>query len=964
MKKTIRHFILSVFTICFIPSILIGQQPPATPAAERLKGYEQRKILQEQSFAMNIPFRSVGPTVFSGRVVDLEVSPDDPTTFYVAYASGGLWKTTNNGTSFESIFDREAVMTIGDIAIDWTNNTIWVGTGENNSSRSSYSGVGIYKSTDDGKSWSHAGLPESHHIGRILLHPSNVNTAWVAVLGHLYSPNRERGIYKTTDGGKTWQQTLFVDENSGGIDLVLHPDDPDILFAAIWHRQRRAWNFTEAGPGSGIYKSTDGGNSWQLISNNDFPKGENTGRIGLACAKNDTKTVLYAVVDNQNRRPDKKEEADKLTKNELRGLDKNAFLKLDEKKLDRFLSDHRFPKKYNAKKVLEMVRNDDIQPGALVEYLEDANTLLFDTPVIGAEVYRSDDEGASWQKTHDNFIDDLFYSYGYYFGQIRVDPSNAERIYIAGVPILLSEDGGHNFKSINGDNVHVDHHALWINPNKPGHLINGNDGGVNISYDNGTTWIKCNSPAVGQFYSVNVDHAEPYNIYGGLQDNGVWVGPSSYKANTRWHGSGHYPYRSIMGGDGMHVEIDPRDVNTVYTGFQFGNYYRLNRTSKQNKYITPKHDLGQRPYRWNWQSPIHLSVHHPDILYIGANKLFRSFNRGDDFTPISDDLTTGGIKGDVAFSTLTSIHESPLQFGLLYVGSDDGLVHVSRDGGLSWTRITTGLPERLWVSRIRASAFEKGRVYLALNGYRWDDFNAYLYRSNDYGTTWEIIGADLPPEPINVVKEDPINPDLLYVGTDHGLYISTDQGKQFQAMMGELPHAPVHDLVIHPRDKELVIGTHGRSFYIADVQHLQQLTDSTLTKELHAFAIPIQRWSARWGNPFNAWRDPSTPKVKLPFFTSSEGDVTIRIKTEEGLLLNELEQKAGRGINYAEYDGSVLASAKNKYEKWLHANAKEEKPKLKEAKNGILYLLPGSYIVEYQKGKEIVTREWLVEEKK
>ena len=359
-----------------------------------------------------------------------------------------------------------------------------------------------------------------------------------------------------------------------------------------------------------------------------------------------------------------------------------------------------------------MIRKGKIKPIDVAHYLEDANSMLFDTPVIGAEVYKTVDGGKTWSKTHTDYLDDIYYSYGYYFGQIQIDKNNQNHIYISGVPILKSKDGGKSFTSIQKSNVHADHHALWINPSLKGHLINGNDGGLNISYDDGENWIKCNQPAVGQFYTVNIDNAKPYNVYGGLQDNGVWMGTSSYSASDSWHQSGQYPYKSIMGGDGMHVQIDNRNNQLVYTGFQFGNYYRIDLKKDKQKYIQPKHELGDSPLRFNWQTPILLSSFNQDILYFGSNKLHRSMNKGDDFETISNDLTQGGKKGNVAYGTLTSISESPFQFGLIYVGSDDGLVHVTKSGGENWTKISDSFPKDLWVSRVIASQHQKERVYV------------------------------------------------------------------------------------------------------------------------------------------------------------------------------------------------------------------------------------------------------------
>ena len=966
-KRELMNRILLLLLLCLTGTLVAQQtQPPFTPATERINSFEKRKQHEANSIANAIEFRSVGPTVFSGRVSDLAVSPTDPSHFYVAYASGGLFKTENNGMTFTPLFDKELVITMGDMAVDWKNNTIWVGTGEVNSSRSSYSGVGVYKSTDGGKTWQHMGLGESHHIGRIILHPTDPNTAWVAVLGHLYSPNKERGLYKTTDGGKTWKQTLFVNDNAGAIDLVIDPNNPNTLYAATWERERRAWNFVESGPGSGIYKSTDGGNNWTKLTtkNSGFPIGEGAGRIGLAITQKEGKTVLFAALDNYFRRAkEAEEEGDGLTKDDLRTMSKEDFLALEAEKVKEYLAAYRFPKKYDYTTVKGLIEDNSITPLALVEYVEDANSLLFDTPVKGLEVYRSDDDGKTWSKTHEAYLDRVYNSYGYYFGQIRVAPQDPDKLYVMGVPILRSDDGGKSWKSIMGSNVHGDHHALWINPNRAGHLILGNDGGVNISYDDGETWNKCNSPALGQFYYIAVDMAKPYNVYGGLQDNGVWAGPSTYEASNRWHATGEYPYKELMGGDGMQVAVDLRDNNTVYTGYQFGNYFRVNKQTGRPKYITPKHELGERPLRWNWQTPVHLSIHNPDIFYMGSNKVHRSMNQGDDFEAISGDLTTGGKKGDVAFSTLAAIHESPLKFGLLYTGSDDGLVHISKDGGYSWQNISTGLPEDMWVSRVQASSHELGRVYVVLNGYRWDNFRPLIYVSEDFGQSWTKIGRTLPLETANVIKEDPVNPDLLYVGTDHGVYFSLDRGASFMLLNNGLPAVPVHDLVVHPRENDLVVGTHGRSIYIGSVKELQQLTPEMLAKELQVFAVDKQKYRSYWGNSFASWREPSTPEIRIPVYAKTAGSASMRLITSEGLELFNSKLKLGKGLNYPSYDLRIKDSAMAAYEKELNAALKPNaKPiKLKKADNGMVYLQKGTYTIQVKSAGQTVETDLVIE---
>lgn len=959
MKYRLTFFGLLLSSLLFCQDF---SQPSYTPASERIESFSTRKALQENSLVGEVPFRSIGPTVFSGRISDLDVWEKDPSHFYAAYASGGLWKTENNGMTFKPIFDHEMVLTMGDIAVDWERDVIWVGTGEVNSSRSSYSGVGMYKSSDGGKTWEHKGLEESHHIGRIILHPHDPNTLWVAVLGHLYSPNEERGIYKTTDGGKTWKKTLFVNENAGAIDLVMDESNPNILYAATWDRTRRSWNFVESGAGSGIYKSTDGGENWTILNTEDsgFPNGEGVGRIGLDITKQDGKTVLYAILDNYFRRPKDKEEdkSEDLTKDDLRNMSKDDFVNLEKEQIEKYLEQNNFPEKYSLDKVMEMIQEEEIKPVALVEYVENANSLLFDTPVIGAEVYRSDDEGKTWKKMNDDYLDNVYNSYGYYFGQIRVSPHNAEKIYIMGVPVLRSDDAGRTWESINGDNVHADHHALWLNPSRDKHIILGNDGGVNISYDDGEQWNKCNSPSVGQFYYVAVDMAKPYNVYGGLQDNGVWAGSKNYReGSTRWHGSGQYPYKSIMGGDGMQVAVDTRDNNTAYTGFQFGNYFRINQKSGKRTYITPKHDLGDRPLRWNWQTPIHLSIHNQDIFYMGSNKLHRSFDQGDNFHEISEDLTKGGIKGDVPFGTLACIHESPLKFGLIYTGSDDGLMHVTKDGGNSWENITAGLPENMWVARVQASQYEEGRVYAALNGYRWDVFEPYFYVSEDYGKNWKRIGADLPKEPANVIKEDPQNPNLIYVGTDHGLYISLDRGATFMAMKKDFPDVSVHDIVIHPRDNEMLVGTHGRSLYLADVELVQQLVDSVLQKDLFAFSVNKIRASSRWGNTFSPWREAPEPDITLPIFSKNGGKANLKLKAKD-LVLKSWEVDLRKGLNYLSYHGTIDSTSAASYENYLNEQKKKdaEAIKVEKAKNGKFYLKKGKYMLEIEKDEVVLKK--------
>ncbi|OZV70972.1 VPS10 domain-containing protein [Winogradskyella aurantia] len=930
-----------IFTFLFlISSANILGQHPATPVERVKQAMEQKEQAFQNSLVKNVPFTNIGPTIMSGRVVDLDVNPEMPSEFYVAYASGGVWHTKNNGTTFTPILDNAPTQNVGDIAMHWPTRTLYVGTGENNASRSSYAGIGMLKSTDNGATWASIGLMDSQHIGRILIHPDNADVVVVGATGHLYSPNAERGIYKTTDGGKTWKKTLFVDDMSGIIDLRHSPKNYDVMFATSWTKDRKAWNFTGNGNNSGIYKSTDAGESWTKVSTaqSGFPTGEGVGRIGVAIFDDST---IYAIHDSQFRRPEekKKDDGNELVKDDFKAMLTSDFLDLDDKKLNTFLKVNGFQEKYRAQNVKQMVRSGAVKPFDLANYLEDANSMLFDTPVVGAEIYKSTDGGKTWKKTHEDYLDGVYFSYGYYFGHIHVSPANEEHIYIYGVPILKSKDGGKSFSSISAENVHSDHHALWINPKHPDHLINGNDGGVNITYDDGENWIKNNSPAVGQFYAINVDNEKPYNVYGGLQDNGVWKGPHNARENKAWHQNGKYPWTSIMGGDGMQVQIDNRNANIVYTGYQFGNYYRLNLETGDRKFILPKHTLGENPYRFNWQTPVLLSPHNQDIVYFGGNKLMRSMNRGDDWEAISQDLTKGGKKGNVAYGTITTISESPFQFGLIYTGSDDGLVHVTKDAGASWTNISKGFPKDLWVSRVVASQHKKERVYVTLNGYRWDDFDVYAYKSDDYGKTWTAISGNIPASPANVIREDPENENLLYLGTDNGSYVSFDQGQSWQAFSKGLPHVAVHDIVIQPEAKDLLLGTHGRSIYKTYIGPLQQMTSEMMAKPAQVFEIEPIRYSSRWGRSWSPWSQVYEPEVTIIFYSNTSGQKTVIIKGESGIELQRMTVGADRGLNYLSYNLELSEKGRRAL---LKANDDLE---LDKARNDKYYLPKGSYEV-------------------
>lgn len=900
-----RALLVLLFTFLHLfqiinPSISFSKERPSTPA-ERLKAFELRQVMQQHSLFKNLSFRSVGPVVMSGRVVDIEPSPSDPYTFYVAYATGGLWRTNSNGMTFMPIFDNQNAITIGDIAIDPKDEqVIWVGTGEKNSSRSSYSGTGIYKTTDGGKTWHFMGLGDSHHTGRIVIHPDNTDIVYVAALGHLYTENEERGIYKTTDGGKTWKKLLYINPRTGFIDLAMDPQNPDILYAASWEKDRKAWNFVEGGKGSGIYKTVDGGATWTLLTAG-LPQGDYVGRIGLTIFPQNP-DILYALIDNQRARPEQDQDKGILiSPRKLLKMTTKDLLALPDDDLQNFLRRQGFHADYTAEIIKEMLSEGKLTPNDLIEFIRKNNPRAFDPEIIGAEVYRSDDAGATWNKMNEMYIDNFYSTYGYYFGESRVAPDNPDRIYILGIPLLESTDGGKTYHWRGGQGVHADHQAMWIDPNFPNHLIDGNDGGLNLSYDGGKTWWKLNSVPVGQFYSVQVDMAEPYNIYGGLQDNGVYKGPSTARP------SDVDVWEPILGGDGMQVQIDPEDF-TIYTGSQFGYYARIDAKTRKRIGIRPLPKLDEPALRYNWQTPILLSPHSPNIFYYGANRLFRSFDRGENLKPISPDLTTNpATVGDVPYATLTSIAESKLKFGLIYAGTDDGRIWVTRDAGCTWNEIGKSLPPGLWCSRVEASGHWEGTVYVSLNGYRNDDFRTYLYRSKDYGKSWESIRSNLPDEAVNVVREDPYNPHVLYVGTDLGVFVSVDEARTWHVLQTGIPISPAHDLVIHPRDRELVVGTHGRSIYVMNVMPIQELTPKVMAKALHIFDLKDVRDQRHQEREPASWSYPrDTTFYEIYYWQKEGGPVEFVVKDKNGTVVQQFNINGSIGANTIRWDLSLF----------------------------------------------------------
>jgi photosystem II stability/assembly factor-like uncharacterized protein len=891
MTRTFIKIIFFTISIICCLSELNAQQPVPTSAKELQNAVLAHKQLFEESPLRNYPLRNIGPTNMSGRIVDIEVT-SDLKTFYVAAASGGVWKTSDNGQSFTPIFDHQGALGMADLAIAPSDESIiWVGTGENNASRSTYAGNGVYKSTDGGKTWEHKGLTFSQHIGQIQIHPTDPNIVWVGSMGSLYSKNEERGLYKTKDGGNTWKKVLYIDNNTGVIDIKINPKNPDILLAASWERFREGHHFIGNGKGSAIWRSEDGGESWQKAMTG-FPQDEFVGRIGFDFSRSNPE-VVYALHDYQKTKEKTSAIPSTPAKDELvlasfEKLTVEEIGKLEDEKLNKFLRSNRFATKYDAQTLKRLVKQGKITPAQIANYnksAKDANAAILGGEVVGAEVYKSTDAGKTWNKVNQSNLERLYNSYGYYFGEIRVGTQDENEMFLLGVPLLVSRDGGVNFSRADtiGD-VHSDHQSMWINPNDGKHILLGTDGGIYRSYGGGARWTHLNDQlTISQFYSIMVDEAEPYRVYGGMQDNGVWSGQSTNKPEQVWN--------SLMGGDGMVVAVDTRNNDVIFTGFQFGNYFRIDQKKGTQKSVTPMHDIGREPNRWNWRTPATLSKHNQDILYMGSQYVYRSLDQGDTWETISQDLTKNKKNGNVPFATLTVIEESPLEFGTLYAGSDDGNLWVTKDHGNTWTSITKGLPADRWVSSVAPSQHKEGLVYVTLTGYRYDEFKPYIFKSSDYGKTWTPLVANLPAEAVNIIKEDHLHDNILYVGTDHGLYLSTNGGQQYTLVQGDLPNVAIYDMVIQKKQNDLVIGTHGRSVFIMNLNALHEMAQNKLPLTLlqtNDITLPQRRWSQE---------SASSLTQEVLYYTADETKVKLELKNEKKETVSSWELTSNKGIN-------------------------------------------------------------------
>jgi photosystem II stability/assembly factor-like uncharacterized protein len=826
-------------------------------------------------------WRSIGPAATGGRIDDIAVArvPGQPDAIYVATASGGIFKSTNQGTSWTPVFDRvDAMMSIGDVEVAPSNASIvWAGTGEANNRQSSSWGDGIYKSTDAGRTWKLAGLSETRHIGRIVVHPTNPDIVYVAAVGHLWGPNSERGVFKTTDGGATWQRVLYVDDNTGATDLVMDPQHADTLYAATYQRQRKAWGFNGGGPGSGVFRTRDGGATWTKLSEG-LPQGDK-GRIGLDIFKGDPR-VVFAVVEAAGR---------------------------------------------------------------------------------DSGVYRSADGGDTWQEWSSLNPRPMYYS------QIRADPRDRSRVYLLGSNrgFYVSDDGGRNFRDV-FSTVHSEDHALWIDPDDTNHMIVGGDGGVSISWDRGQTWLFRDNLPIGQFYEISADMQDPYVICGGLQDNGHWCTPSATRIRT---GISNRDAFNIGGGDGFYARIDPTDPRTAFIESQEGRASRVNLATLERQMVAPlpseRLKKGERE-RWNWNTPIAMSTLDPKVIYIGSHMLFRSSDRGVSWKAISPDLTAHvdrdvlqmmGARvanealsrhdGQTSFSTLTTVGESPLDGKVIYTGSDDGQLYVTRDGGQRWTNLAprlTVVPAGTYVSSVLPSRHKASRVYATFDGHYDDDYQPYVLVSDDYGQTWRSIASGLPSASVHRLREHPRNPHLLFVGHERGIHVSIDNGDNWSSLNLNLPNVPVDDILIHPRDNDLIAGTHGRGIWVLDnISALEALTPETVKSD--AFVVPpaparllsIYSPQAWYGaGQFFASNPDFGAAIEYYLREPAQGDVAVRIADARGTLVRTLKGSAHAGVNRVSWDLRMEP---------LLADASREPPQSPGGVPPAPLVLPGAYDV-------------------
>lgn len=786
-----------------------------------------------------LPIRAIGPAAMGGRIADIvAVREGERLTIYIGSSSGGVWKSVDSGTTFKPIFDKQPSLSIGSLAIDPSNaKTVWVGTGESWARNSVSVGTGIYRSRDGGENWEALGLSDSEHISRVIVHPKDGNTVYACALGHLWNANTERGVFKTTDGGKTWNKLLFRNDSTGCAEMVMDPQDSNVLYAAMWDVRREPHNFRSGGPGSGLFKSTDAGATWKELRKG-LPEGD-LGRIGIAVAPTNHARV-YAVVEAKN------------------------------------------------------------------------HTALF----------RSDDRGDSWAEVNNSFN---VSGRPFYFARLAADPKNADRVYKPGFFLTVSDDGGKSFSAAFstsegfGEAVHGDLHALWINPDNPDQMLLGTDGGVYQSLDRAAHWRFLSNLPVAQFYHVSADMADPYNVYGGLQDNGTWMGPSRATdgiSNRHW--------RVIDGGDGFWTFSDPSDADYAYAEYQGGMISRFRKSTGEARDIKPLPRANEPEFRFNWNAPIHMSANHPGMIYLGGQFLFRSKDHGESWDRISPDLTTndparqhqelsGGLTIDNSdaekFETIYTIAESPKNGDVIWAGTDDGNVQVTRDGGKHWTNVAknvSGLPAGTWVSTIEASHFDPATAYATFDGHAAGDMKTYVYQTKDYGKTWTSLSTSELSGYAHVVRQDLVNANLLFVGTEFGLFVSIDGGAHWAQFKGGLPNVAVRDVAIHPRESDLILATHGRGIYILDdLTPIRALTPEILAKDLvmlpsRASVLALPAGEQRFDGD-SEFRGRTLPEAAAIAYYQRKrhifGDLKVDIFDANGQLVTSLQGEKRRGLN-------------------------------------------------------------------
>lgn len=829
---------------------LLAIAPPANAAAAKSTTKPEPVVLESKLFK-GLEFRSIGPANMGGRISDFAVVESNPAEYYVATATGGLMKTTNNGQTWKGVFDGEAVASTGAVAVyQKAPQRVWLGTGEANSRNSSAWGKGVYLSDDSGATWTARGLAATSAIARIVCDPTDSNTVYVAALGRLWGANAERGVFKTSDGGRTWAHVLKLDVNTGAVDLVIDPRHPERLVAALYARRRSPWSYSGVSTTGGIYRTSDGGRTWKK-STDGLPA--RTGRIGLA---------VYAK---------------------------------------------------NPDVVLAVVESDE--GGRLSDFEETSRA---------GGVFRSTDGGTRWTRVSP------FSPRSFYFSQIRVQPDDSSRVYLLGTDLWLSDDGGVTFRARGARAVHPDCHALWIDPANPKHVLLGTDGGVNESFDRSLTYRFVDNLAIGEFYNVTTNMREPYyDVLGGLQDNQSWIGPSRTRMEIdSWlddsregHGIMNEHWHVLGGGDGFHVGADPVNPDVVYYESQGGELVRQDLHSGRERALRPSHNEGEPVHRFNWNTPFLVSPHDPDVLWMGGQYVFKLTQKGDHWERVSPDLTTAdpakmvtGGSGAEQHCTIVALSESPARAGVLWAGTDDGKVWVSPDGAKTWRDLTAnvkGVPANRYVSRIDASALDAETAYLSYDGHRSDDFTSYLFVTRDLGRTWTSISAGLPKDtPVKSVRAGRRNKDLVWAGTETGLYMSLDGGRKWLEMKAGLPTVAIDDLHIQPRDLDVVLATHGRSLYILDgAQVFEEWTPRAL-EDTVSFFTPKTAWAwhrrslgGKWGTaefsaknpPFGAWFDYFVPR-------EVKGGVSLTIADSMGTTVRTLEGPGEAGFHRVVWD--------------------------------------------------------------